>query len=100
MNCQTYTTSKTKPTDIDVTVSLFEKDGKIQILFRYKVDVEDSVRTIVFIDSNGERYLSASKTLVTEKSKEIYEMITNGKIEITSAVLRKAIFLCVILLFS
>ena len=82
MNCQSYSTSKTKPTDISVTVSLLEKDGKVQILFRYKVDFDEAVRTIVFIDSNGERYLSASKTLLAERSKEIYEMINDGKIEI------------------
>ena len=43
MNCQTYTTSKTKPSDISVTVSLLEKNGEVQILFRYKIDVDNKV---------------------------------------------------------
>ena len=82
MNCQTYTTSKTKPSDISVTVSLLEKNGEVQILFRYKIDVDEAVRTIVFISENGERYLSASKTLLVSKDIDIYDMISNGKIEI------------------
>ena len=75
MTSRTYTTNKTAPTSIDVSVSLFEKNDQVQILFRYKVDNSEAVRKIVFIGSNGERYISTSQTIVLEKTEEIYNMI-------------------------
>lgn len=83
MTSKTYTTSKAKPTDIDVTVSLLERGDSVQILFRYKVDKSEAVKKIVYIGNNGERYLSASQTITFEKTEEIYQMIKDGVIEIT-----------------
>lgn len=82
MKNDSYRTNKTKPSDIDVTVTLLEKNDNVQILFRYKVDHDEAIKTIVFIGSNGETYMTASKTLVLEKTSEIYNMIKDGKIKI------------------
>ena len=77
-------TDKTSPTSVQVSVSLFERNGVTQILFRYKVDKSEAVRKIVFVDESGEnRYLTTSQTVTLEKTQEIYDMIKNGKIEIT-----------------
>ena len=76
-------TSKVKPTSIQVSVSLYSRNNVEQILFRYKVDAPEAVRKIVFIDANGERHMTTSQTISFEKDANIYEMIRNGKIEIT-----------------
>ena len=83
MTSKTYKTSKTKPTSIEVSVSLFERNGVEQILFRYNVDNSSAVRTIVFIGNDGERHLSASQTIMLEKNIDTYNMIKDGKIEIS-----------------
>lgn len=82
MNNATYTTSKPSPTDIQINVSLFNNKGSSQILFTYKVDNQDAVRKIVFIDGSGKRYLTTASLLRIEKSIEFYDAIKNGKIEI------------------
>ena len=76
-------TSKELPTSIDVSVSLFERNGVEQILLRYKVDKADAVRKITYVDENGERYMTTSQTIMFEKTQKTYDMLKNGKIEIT-----------------
>ena len=83
MTSDTYYTNKNKPTSIDVGVSLFTSNNSEQILFRYKVDNPEAVRKIVFVDKNGERYLTTSQMIRLEKTYEMYELLHTGKIEIT-----------------
>ena len=80
---KSYSTSKPAPTNIEINVSIFEKNDNEQILFKYTVDKSDAVRKIVFIDKNGKRYLTTSQTIRFEKNEDFYELIHTGKIEIT-----------------
>jgi len=82
MNRQIYKTSKPIPTTAEVEVSLYKRNGE-KILFRYLVDNTQAVRKIVFVDKNGERYLTTAQTIMFEKTMESYNMIKDGRIEIS-----------------
>ena len=51
-------------------------------LFKYIVDKDEAIRKIVFIDSNGKKYMTTGSLLRIEKNLDFYEMINTGKIEI------------------
>ena len=82
MTSKTFTTNKSAPTSVTVVATLFEKNGVQQIQFRYTVDKDEAVRTIVFIGSDGERFMTASRIVFMEKTLENLESIINGKVEI------------------
>ncbi len=82
MNNATYCTNKEKPTSLSLNVSLFNNKGVEQILFKYTVDKDEAIRKIVFIDSNGKKYMTTGSLLRIEKNLDFYEMINTGKIEI------------------
>lgn len=82
MNNQVYHTNKSVPTNIEINVSLFDNKGKSQVLFTYVVDETEAIKKIVFIDTNGKRYLTTTNTIRFEKKLDFYYMIENGIIEI------------------
>ena len=82
MTSKTFSTNKSAPTSISIVATLYEKNGVQQIQFRYTVDKDEAVRTIVFIGSDGERFLTASKIVFIEKTLENLQSIINGKVEI------------------
>ena len=82
MTSKKFSTNKPSPTSVSIVATIYEKNGIQQIQFRYTVDKPDAVRTIVFIGSNGERFLTASKNVSFEKTLENLQAILNGKVEI------------------
>ena len=82
MTSKLFSTNKSAPTRVSIVATLYEKNGVQQIQFRYTVDKDEAVRTIVFIGSDGERFMTASKIVFMEKTLENLESIINGKVEI------------------
>ena len=79
MNNATYCTNKEKPTSLSLNVSLFNNKGVEQILFKYTVDKDEAIRKIVFIDSNGKKYMTTGSLLRIEKNLDFYEMINTDE---------------------
>jgi len=82
MNHKNYCTSKEKPTEISLNVSLFDNKGVEQILFTYVIDKSEAIKKIVFIDSNSKRYLTTTNTSRINKDLSFYNLINSGKVEV------------------
>jgi len=81
LTTETYRTSKPKPTKVDLEVSLYKRNGE-QVLFRYLIDNNQAVRSIVFVGANGDEYSTTAQTIMLEKSIDIYNIIKDGKIKV------------------
>jgi len=81
MASRTYRTSKPKPTSVSVEVSIYQHNNE-QILFKYRVDNNTAVTSIVFVGNDGEEHLTNAQTYIFVKSMETYNMINGGKVEV------------------
>ncbi len=73
-------TNKSSPTDSDVSITLFERNGVEQILVRFRIDKAEAVNKVVLV--GDQRYLTTSSTVLIDKSIEFYNSLKDAKVEI------------------